>query len=148
MDNGPTPWVKSSYGLGSKGEYNWGVKTCQCLGIWDDRPRNWIWLYARKFENGQIRYSIGDASEGTPVETFRELARKRWTIEQSFEEFKSDLGMTHFEGRSYVGWQRHVLLVMLFHLFLKHMRKNFSVNFDIHAIKRLTIYLSKKQSRL
>jgi SRSO17 transposase len=95
------------------------------LEIRDERPRNCIWLYARKFENGQTRYSIGDASEDTPVETFRDLARKRWTIEQSFEEFQSDLGMTHFEGRSYVRWQRHVLLVMVVICFAAHKEKPF-----------------------
>jgi SRSO17 transposase len=34
------------------------------------------------------------------------LAHHRWAIEQQYEELKDELGLDHFEGRSFVGWHR------------------------------------------
>jgi hypothetical protein len=38
------------------------------------------------------------------------LARSRWPIEQQYRELKDDLGLDHFEGRTYPGWTHHVVL--------------------------------------
>jgi SRSO17 transposase len=38
------------------------------------------------------------------------LAHHRWTIEQHYQDFKSELGLDHFEGRSYPGWQHHMVI--------------------------------------
>ncbi|MGE0040617.1 MAG: hypothetical protein AB7H88_11805 [Vicinamibacterales bacterium] len=38
------------------------------------------------------------------------LARSQWPIEQQYRELKDDLGLDHFEGRSYTGWTHHVVL--------------------------------------
>ncbi|MFC7723297.1 transposase [Nonomuraea recticatena] len=36
------------------------------------------------------------------------LAKIRWRIEHDYRELKTGLGLTHFEGRSWIGWHRHV----------------------------------------
>ncbi|HEY6408154.1 MAG TPA: IS701 family transposase, partial [Ktedonobacteraceae bacterium] len=41
----------------------------------------------------------------------------RWHIEEDFETAK-DLGLDHYEVRSFVAWYRHITLVMLAHAFL------------------------------
>lgn len=46
------------------------------------------------------------------------MSISRWSIEQSFEECKTELGMDHYEVRSYIGWHRHMLFVMMAHEFL------------------------------
>ena len=38
------------------------------------------------------------------------FAHQRWPIEQQDQELKSELGLYHFEGRTYPGWQHHVVL--------------------------------------
>ena len=35
------------------------------------------------------------------------MARARWPIEQQYRELKDELGLDHFEGRSYRGWTHH-----------------------------------------
>jgi hypothetical protein len=40
------------------------------------------------------------------------------TIEQCFEEGKTELGMAHYEVRTYAGWHHHMLMTMLAHFFL------------------------------
>jgi hypothetical protein len=38
------------------------------------------------------------------------LAKIRWRIEHDYRELKDGLGLDHFEGRSWIGWHRHVTL--------------------------------------
>ena len=46
----------------------------------------------------------------------------RWAIEQCFEEGKTALGMDHYEVRQYPGWHHHILISMLAHFFLWHLK--------------------------
>ena len=38
------------------------------------------------------------------------LAHRRWAIEQHYQDLKTELGLDHFEGRSYPGWQHHMVI--------------------------------------
>ena len=56
-----------------------------------------------------------------PSYTLRRLvriAKCRWKIEQDYHQLKEELGLDHYEGRSWNGWHHHVTLVMLAHAFL------------------------------
>jgi hypothetical protein len=44
--------------------------------------------------------------------------RSRWPVEQGYQQMKEELGLDHFEGRSWHGFHRHGLLVMLAYGFL------------------------------
>ena len=46
----------------------------------------------------------------------------RWSLEQCFQEAKSELGMDHYEHRCWPGWHRHMLYVFLAQLFLLKLR--------------------------
>ena len=52
-----------------------------------------------------------------------QLAHQRWAIEQQYQELKDELGLDHFEGRSFVGWHRHVVLTALAYSWLQHERR-------------------------
>jgi SRSO17 transposase len=54
----------------------------------------------------------------TPIEELAGLAKLRWRVEQDYRELKDALGLDHFEGRSYPGWNHHVTLVSVAHGFL------------------------------
>jgi len=61
-----------------------------------------------------------------PTATLRELVRlahHRWAIEQQYQELKDELGLDHFEGRSFPGWNRHVVLTALAYAWLQHERR-------------------------
>ena len=51
------------------------------------------------------------------------LAHQRWAIEQQYQERKDELGLDHFEGRSFPGWHRHVVLTALAYAWLQHERR-------------------------
>ncbi len=46
------------------------------------------------------------------------LARMRWKIELDYRELKGQLGLDHYEGRSWLGWYHHTALVTAAHGFL------------------------------
>jgi hypothetical protein len=48
-----------------------------------------------------------------------DLARSRWPIEQQYRELKDELGLDHFEGRTYQGWAHHVVLTAVAFTFLQ-----------------------------
>jgi hypothetical protein len=47
------------------------------------------------------------------------LADQGWAIERRYQEVKTELGFDHFEGRSYPGWNRHVVLTAVAYAFLQ-----------------------------
>ena len=47
------------------------------------------------------------------------VARRRWPIEQQYRELKDELGIDHFEGRSYRGWEHHTVLTAMAFTFLQ-----------------------------
>lgn len=50
------------------------------------------------------------------------LSSLRWAVEPCLEEGKTELGMGHYEGRKYAGWHQHMLMTMLTHFFLWHLK--------------------------
>ena len=51
------------------------------------------------------------------------LVRSRWPIEQQYRELKDELGLDHFEGRSYRGWAHHTVLTAIAFIFLQLERR-------------------------
>jgi SRSO17 transposase len=61
---------------------------------------------------------LSNLPDDTPIEELVSLAKLRWRVEQDYRELKDALGLDHFEGRSYPGWNHHVTLVSVAHGFL------------------------------
>ena len=119
------PWVDVVLADGSKGPIVAKEKCLRVLEIRKKLPANESWLYIRKGEDGHMRFSLCNAPGDTNIGVLRRLSVMRWSIEQCFEECKSELGMDHNECRSWNGWHRHVLLVFIAHLFLNMIRLQF-----------------------
>jgi hypothetical protein len=58
----------------------------------------------------------------TPLKTLVRLAKIRWRVEHDYRELKTGLGIDHFEGRSFIGWHRHVTLAVLAQAFCTLLR--------------------------
>jgi len=66
-----------------------------------------------------IKYWFAELpGEHLGLRRFVRLAKGRWRIEQDYRELKRELGLDHFEGRSWSGWHHHVTLVGLAYAFL------------------------------
>ena len=63
-------------------------------------------------------YWLSNLPAGTSRERLARLARLRWTIELDYRQLKGELGLDHYEGRSYAGFHHHCALVTCAHAFL------------------------------
>jgi SRSO17 transposase len=115
-------WEQLSAGLGSKGRrwYDW-----QRLEVSDPPQPGWKrWLLLRR--------SISDPSEVTAYIAFARMhssladqvrvAGMRWTVEESIQCAKGEVGLDHYEVRSWTGWYRHMTLAMWAQAFLSVIR--------------------------
>ena len=63
-------------------------------------------------------YWLSNLSADTTPERLARLARLRWKIEVDYKQVKGELGLDHYEGRSWLGWYHHTALVTAAHGFL------------------------------
>ncbi len=86
----------------------------------DGLPEHTVWLVSKRplGADPAYAYDISNAPASTPLGTLVWFSGWRWTIEQGFEESKTELGMAHYEVRKYLGWHHHMLTTMLAHFFL------------------------------
>jgi SRSO17 transposase len=80
-------------------------------------PEAWL-LVARNVLSGETKYFLSNAPADTPIPALLHVAFSRARIEESFETAKGDIGYDHFEVRTYLALQRHVILSMLSLLYL------------------------------
>jgi len=69
-------------------------------------------------------YWISNLPADTPPERLARLARMRWKMELDYKQLKGELGLDHYEGRSWLGWYHHTALVTASHGFLTLERLN------------------------
>ena len=69
-------------------------------------------------------YSLSNLPSKTTRERLARLARLRWTIELDYRQLKGELGLDHYEGRSYAGFHHHCALVSCAHAFLTLERRD------------------------
>jgi SRSO17 transposase len=111
-------WTRLSAGAGTKGErlYDWAYLELADLAA-EEYGSTGLWtrglLIRRNLVDGMCAYFTTWCPAGTTLETLAAVEGERWTIEDSFETAKNELGLDHNESRSWHGWHRHVSLVML-----------------------------------
>ena len=110
-------WQRLSQSQGTKGErlFDWAILPLFQHGAVDERH----WLVFRRCLDSpfEVAYYLVFAPLATPLPTIVQAIGARWRIEEDLEATK-DLGLDHYEVRSYVGWYRHITLVMLASAFL------------------------------
>jgi SRSO17 transposase len=96
----------------------------------DDRRSGWRegaevppreeWLIAEWLAGNDepTDYWISNLPADTAPERLARLARMRWKMELDYKQLKGELGLDHYEGRSWLGWHHHTALVTAAHGFL------------------------------
>jgi len=80
----------------------------------------------------QYSYYISNAQSAVSFRTLIWLSGLRWAIEQCFEEAKTELGMDHYEVRKFTGWHHHMLICMMAHYFLWHLKIRLGKKSTVH----------------
>jgi SRSO17 transposase len=84
-----------------------------------------IWVLAERANRTTAphRYYLSNLPATTSVAHLARLIHRRWAIEQQYQDLKTELGLDHFEGRTYPGWQHHVVLSAVAYGFLQTERR-------------------------
>ncbi len=105
-------WQRLSMSEGTKGPrlFDWAI--VPVLHQWEDDGRHWLLIRRCVGDPSQKTYYFVFAPQGTTLPEMVKAIGARWHVEENFENGK-DLGMDHYEVRSFIGWYRHITLVLL-----------------------------------
>ncbi len=115
-------WETLSAGMGSKGQrwYDW-----QRVELSDPPQIGWKrWLLVRRSisDPSEVTAYVAFALAGTTLAQQVRVAGMRWTVEESIQTAKGEVGLDHYEVRSWTGWYRHMTLAMWAQAFLSVIR--------------------------
>jgi SRSO17 transposase len=99
--------------------------SCHARDDWRDRrvaPEVWLLCQHDLGETPETKYYLVSLPITASLKVLVRLTHQRWAIEQQYQELKTELGLDHFEGRSYHGWHRHVVLTAIAYAFLQQER--------------------------
>ena len=85
-------------------------------------PTRWLLVEWPDDKDEPTDYWLSNIDDDTPLPELVRLAKIRWRIEHDYRELKTGLGLDHFEGRSFIGWHRHVTLAVLAQAFCTMLR--------------------------
>ena len=80
------------------------------------------WLVGAHRADGARKYALANHPADTPLEVLATLIEARWVCAQMHQQIKDELGLDHFEGRSWRGLHHHALLCQRAFAFLQHLR--------------------------
>jgi SRSO17 transposase len=85
-------------------------------------PGDEVWLVGEHRSSGERKYYLSNLPPDTKLKQLACLIKARWVCEQAHQQLKEELGLDHFEGRSWRGLHRHALMTLIAYLFLQHLR--------------------------
>jgi SRSO17 transposase len=119
------PWRRVSWRNRSDGR-RWSV---QCAAVRVTPANEWrhrrlapeVWLLCERDlgDTPRTRYYFVNLPATASLKQVVRLTHQRWAIEQQYQELKTELGLDHFEGRTFPGWHHHVVLTAITYNFLQ-----------------------------
>ena len=85
-------------------------------------PGEEVWLVGEHRSTGERKYYLSNLPADTPIKQLAGAIKARWVCEQAHQQLKEELGLDHFEGRSWKGLHRHALMSMIALAFLQSLR--------------------------
>ena len=127
------PWRKLSWRRGTKGrlQARFAARRVrvadgppQRIGTMGAQhlPGEEVWLIGELRSTGERKYYLSNLPAGTSLTRLAGAIKTRWICEQAHQQLKEELGLDHFEGRSWTGLHRHALMTMIAYAFLQSRR--------------------------
>src|SRR6185436_12598152 len=85
-------------------------------------PEIWLLCEEETGRTRRLKYYFVHLPAAASLRALVRLTHQRWAIEQQYQELKGELGLDHFEGRTYPGWQHHVVLTAVAHAYIQRER--------------------------
>ena len=122
-------WHQVTLAEGAKGPIVAKVTRIPVIESRNELPGKQVWLFIRRsIDSNKVGYFLSNAPMNISFDEMCHVCTMRWPIEQCFEEGKSELGMDHYEHRSWQAWHRHMTFVFIAQLFLLRIRHRFKKN--------------------
>lgn len=127
------PWTELSWRTGTKGPLRASFAAVR-VKVADGPPQRIldkgqqhlpgedVWLVGEQRVSGERKCYLANLSADTDLVTLAATIKARWLCEQVHQQLKEELGLDHFEGRSWHGLHRHALMTMIAYAFLQHRR--------------------------
>ena len=81
-----------------------------------------VWLVGEWRASGERKYYLANLPSRTSRRALAGTIKARWVCEQAHQQLKEELGLDHFEGRSWTGLHRHALMTCIACAYLQHLR--------------------------
>jgi SRSO17 transposase len=126
-------WQKISWRQGTKGLLACHFAACRVRladghkhrmldGRVQAMPGDDVWLVGERRSTGEQKYYVSNLPADTAIKMLAAAIKARWVCEQAHQQLKEELGLDHFEGRSWTGLHRHALMTMIAYAFLQSRR--------------------------
>ena len=129
----PSPaWMDIGWRQGSKGTLRSRFAAVRVRPAHRDykrtapHPEEWLLIEWPKKESEPAKYWLSTLPAKTSLKALVKIAKHRWIIERDYEELKQELGLGHYEGRSWRGFHHHATLCIAAYGFLVSERNRFS----------------------
>lgn len=113
-------WRRKLIKEGSKGPMIAEFAFLRAITIRDGLPGRQVWVIFRRTLGrlAELKVYFSNAPIRCPQTEFIRVSGMRWPVETALEEGKNELGMDHYETRTWPAWHRHMAHTFLAHLFL------------------------------
>lgn len=125
------PWAAHFAALRATPAHEWRARRLA--------PEVWVLFERDLGPTPRIKAYLVALPSTASLQALVELAHQRWAIEQQYQELKDELGLDHFEGRSFVGWHRHVVLTALAYTWLQDARRRAGARLPTLPVVRAVI---------
>lgn len=126
-------WRKVSWRRGTKGQLSCLFAACRVRladgykhrmldGRVQGMPGDEVWLIGERRSTGEQKYYVSNLPADATIRMLAAAIKARWICEQAHQQLKEELGLDHFEGRSWIGLHRHALMTMIAYAFLQSRR--------------------------
>jgi SRSO17 transposase len=117
-------WHRRIIKEGSKGPLRVELAFVRVTPVRDQLPGSRGWAIFRRALGSQpeTKFYLSNAPADCPQAELARITGMRWPVETAFEEAKGEVGLDHYETRTWLGWHHHMLQSFLAHLFLMRLR--------------------------
>jgi len=125
-----TAWHRHLIHEGSKGPLKADFALLRVTPIHDRLPAIRQWLICRRSLGSQpeLKFYLSNAPSHCSTQELIRVSGLRWPIETALEEAKGEVGMDHYETRTWLAWHHHMFQTFMAHLFLMRLRLLFKKN--------------------
>jgi SRSO17 transposase len=122
-------WRRVTWGKGSRGPLTaefFALRVRPSHGWANGEQHEECWVLCERAirSKEEVKFHLSNLPVDTSLRDLVRIAHTRWVIEQSYQHFKSEIGLDHFEGRSYPGLHHHMVLTALAYTFLEIQRRS------------------------